>query len=110
MAPRAFVRAGVRCLLGILACNTTASGGPGTPQPMAPGDLASLLDRAQIDPASFYPRTGGLLGSDHDFWDPHHAPALRTAQAKRPEARALNLGIDDSPPGLVVVYLVEHGT
>lgn len=149
MAPRAFVRAGVRCLLGILACNTTASGGPGTTQPveslaalgvelnlqfppstpligvrrshgmddivrvkleMDPGDLASLIERAQIDPASFHPGAGGLLGSDNDFWDPHHAPALRTAQAKRPEARALNLGIDDSPPGLVVVYLVEHGT
>jgi hypothetical protein len=77
---------------------------------LAPEDLDSLIAQTQIDPASFAPGTGGLLGSDKDFWDPHRAPALRTAQAKRPDARALNLGIDDSRPAVAVVYLVEHGT
>jgi hypothetical protein len=77
---------------------------------LAPEDLDSLIAQTQIDPRSFAPGTGGLLGSDKDFWDPHSAPALRTAQAKRPDARALNLGIDDSRPAVAVVYLVEHGT
>jgi len=69
-----------------------------------------VIAQTQIDPASFAPGTAGLLGSDKDFWDPHQAPALRTGQAKRPDARALNLGIDDSRPAVAVVYLVEHGT
>jgi hypothetical protein len=77
---------------------------------MASRELPSLVEQTQIDPAAFYPGTRGLLGSDKDFWDPHQAPALRTGQAKRPDARALNLGIDDSRPDVAVVYLVEHGT
>jgi hypothetical protein len=77
---------------------------------LAPEHVDSLISQTQIDPTSFAPGTGGLLGSDKDFWDPHRAPTLRTAQAQRPDARALNLGIDDSRPAVAVVYLVEHGT
>ena len=77
---------------------------------MAREDVPSLVQQTHIDPASFYPGTGGLMGPDQEFWDPHQAPALRTGQAERPGARALNLGIDDSRPGAAVVYLVEHGT
>jgi hypothetical protein len=77
---------------------------------LAPEDLDALIAQTQIDPAAFAPGTGGLLGPDKDFWDPHRAPKLRTAQAQRPDARALNLGIDDSRPSVAVVYLVEHGT
>lgn len=77
---------------------------------MASGELPWLVAQTQIDPGAFYPGTRGLLGSDKDFWNPHQAPALRTGQAKRPDARALNLGIDDSRPDVAVVYLVEHGT
>jgi hypothetical protein len=77
---------------------------------LAPEDLDTLIAQSKIDPASFSPGTGGLLGRDQDFWDPHHASRLRTAQAQRPDARALNLGIDDSRPAVAVVYLVEHGT
>ena len=77
---------------------------------MASRELPFLVAQTQIDPAAFYPGTRGLLGSDKDFWDPHQAPAIRTGQAKRPDARALNLGIDDSQPDVAVVYLVEHGT
>jgi hypothetical protein len=77
---------------------------------LAPEDVDSLIAQSKIDPASFAPGTGGLLGPDKDFWDPHRAPKLRTAQAHRPDARALNLGIDDSRAAVAVVYLVEHGT
>jgi hypothetical protein len=77
---------------------------------LAPEDLDALIAQTQIDPAAFTPGTAGLLGPDQDFWDPHRAPKLRTAQAQRPDARALNLGIDDSRPAVAVVYLVEHGT
>ena len=77
---------------------------------MASSDLPSLIAQTHIDPASFYPGTRGLMGSDKGFWDPNHAPALRTGQVKRPDARALNVGVDDSRPDVAVVYLVEHGT
>lgn len=77
---------------------------------MAREDVALLVEQTHIDPASFYPGTGGLMGPDQEFWDPHQAPALRTGQADRPGGRALNLGIDDSRPGAAVVYVVEHGT
>ena len=53
---------------------------------------------------------GALLGSDHDFWDPLEVPGLRSAATSYPDARSFKLGIDERTPGVVVVYLVDHGT
>jgi hypothetical protein len=73
-------------------------------------EFPSFLERTQIDSASLRPGTRGMLGPDRDFWDPHKSKSLRTGQVSRPNARALNLGFDDSRGDLVVAYLMEHGT
>jgi hypothetical protein len=52
----------------------------------------------------------GIWGFDHDFWDPHRVPNLRSAETGYPDARSFRLGIDERKPGVVVVYLVDHGT
>jgi hypothetical protein len=73
-------------------------------------DWPALLARTPIDPSLFRPGERGLLGPDDGFWDPHKAAHLRTAQASLPNARALNIGYDDSRAGVFVVYVVNHGT
>lgn len=73
-------------------------------------DWAAFLARTPVDPRLFRPGERGLLGPDDGFWDPHQARSLRTAEASLPGARVLNLGYDDSRPGVIVVYLVNHGT
>jgi hypothetical protein len=55
------------------------------------------------------PGGGGLMGPDHDFWDPHRAATLRTGQKSLPGARVLNLGMAESG-GKVALYVVNHGT
>jgi hypothetical protein len=54
--------------------------------------------------------TGGFLGQDKAWWDPHAAQGLRTGQAERKPGTYLNIGIDDSDPDAVSVYIVQHGT
>ena len=71
-----------------------------------PGFLAST----PIDPSAFRPGERGLLGPDHDFWDPHQAKNLRTAETVLPGARVLNLGYADRPGAVVAVFVVNHGT
>jgi hypothetical protein len=51
-------------------------------------ELPALLEQIGIEPESFELGTGGLLGPDREFWNPHQAPALRTGQTKRAAARA----------------------
>jgi hypothetical protein len=77
---------------------------------LAASELPAFLERTQIDGAAFRPGTRGMLGPDKDFWDPHQSQSLRTAQVARPNARSLNVGIDDSQGDRVVAYLMEHGT
>jgi hypothetical protein len=71
-----------------------------------PGFLACT----PINPESFRAGERGFLGADSGFWDPHQAKKLRTAQAPMPNARAFNLGYDDSAATSVIVYIVNHGT
>jgi hypothetical protein len=73
-------------------------------------DWPGFIAGTPIDPRLFRPGECGLLGPDHGFWDPHKAANLRTAQASLPDARALNIGYDDSRGGVFVVYVVNHGT
>jgi hypothetical protein len=75
-----------------------------------PSELPMLLGQTHIEAEAFAQGTGGLLGPDKDFWDPHQAASVRTGQAKRAGGRVLNVGIDDSRAGSAVIYLVEHGT
>lgn len=70
----------------------------------------TFLASTPIDSTRFEPGEHGHLGPDHGFWDPHKAANLRTAQARLPDARVLNLGYDDSHPPVMIVYIVNHGT
>jgi hypothetical protein len=51
-----------------------------------------------------------ILGPDHEFWDPESVPTLRTAETIYPGARGFRIGVDERTPGVVVVYLIDHGT
>ena len=73
-------------------------------------EFPSFMAQTRIDPAAIRPGTRGLLGQDEGFWDPHQSPSLRTGQISRPDARAMNVGFDDSRGDVVVVYVMEHGT
>lgn len=75
-----------------------------------PHDLAAFLATSPVAPEAFEPGAGGLLGPDQAFWDPSHAVRLRTGQAVLKNQRALNIGIDDGRPQVVVLYVVNHGT
>lgn len=77
---------------------------------MPAAEWPSFLAKTPIDPTLFRPGERGLLGPDHDFWDPHKAKNLRTAEAPLPNARVLNLGYDDSRTSVFAVYVVNHGT
>ena len=48
--------------------------------------------------------------SNHDFWDPHQAKNLQTAETALPGARVLNLGYDSRPGDMMAVFVVNHGT
>ena len=70
----------------------------------------AFLRTTPIDPSAFSPGERGLLGPDHDFWDPHQAKNLHTAQTALPGARVLNLGYDNRPGDMMAVFVVNHGT
>jgi hypothetical protein len=72
-------------------------------------ELPAFEASSPIPGAAMEPGEGGLMGPDHDFWDPHRAASLRTGQKSLPAARALNIGIAASG-GKVALYIVNHGT
>jgi hypothetical protein len=51
----------------------------------------------------------GRLGPNRDWWDPRR-PNLRSGYKQRPGARAIRIGVDDSDPVLVTLYIEEQGT
>ena len=73
-------------------------------------DLPAFLASTALAPSAFTPGTGGFLFGDQDWWDPNSALHLRSAQARLPSARVLNIGIDDGHPGVVNLFIVNHGT
>ena len=77
---------------------------------MAATELAGFLARTPVPAQEFRSGERGLLGPDHGWWDPNKALRLRSGQAQLPQGRALNIGIDDSNPNAVSVYIVNHGT
>lgn len=77
---------------------------------IAPADLPAFLASTPLAPSAFAPGSGGFLFRDQDWWDPNSALNLRASQARLPSARVLNIGIDDGHPGVVFLYIVNHGT
>ncbi len=77
---------------------------------IAPETLPAFLASAPLAPETFRSGSRGFLLSNQDWWDPDSALHLRTGQAHMPGARALNIGVDDGHPGVVYLYIVNHGT
>jgi len=73
-------------------------------------ELSSFLASSPVKAADLQPGERGMLGPDHDWWDPGKATRLRTGQAALAGARYLNIGVDDGRPGVAVLYIVNHGT
>jgi hypothetical protein len=73
-------------------------------------DLPSFMAALPVPADAFEPGEGGLLGPDQGFWDPRRAAHLRTGQVIVKNQRALNIGIGDGHPGVVAIYVVNHGT
>jgi hypothetical protein len=77
---------------------------------IAPADLPGFLAASPVPADAFAPGEGGLLGSDLGLWNPSQAVRLRTGQVVRADHSALNIGVDDGKPNIVVLYIVSHGT
>ena len=73
-------------------------------------EWSHFIASTPIQPDAFRGGSRGMLGEDHGFWDPAQAPGLRTAQAVLPGTRVLNIGVSAPVNGIVVVYIVNHGT
>lgn len=73
-------------------------------------DWSGFLSSTPVDASLFRAGERGLLGPDHDFWDPHQAKSLRTVETTLPSGRVLNLGYDDSRGSVFAVYVASHST
>jgi hypothetical protein len=51
-----------------------------------------------------------FLGPDEGFWDPHRAKGLRCGDVQLPGSRFLTIAVDESRPGVAVVYAMNNGT
>jgi hypothetical protein len=51
-----------------------------------------------------------LLGPNDDWWNPKQPETLPTAQAALPNAKILNLGVDQKDSTEVIVYVMWHET
>ena len=65
---------------------------------------------AGLGVANFQHGAADLFGPDRGPWDPHAAKALRVGDVPLPSTRGLVVGIDDSSPDVLVVYVMNHGT
>jgi hypothetical protein len=78
---------------------------------MTPADWDQLLARAPFRGSDLTTESRGYLEPDDGWWDPSAARDLRAAQVNLAGGRILNVGVDvASKPGVVVVYLMNHGT
>ena len=50
------------------------------------------------------------LGPDRGFWDPHQVKALQVGRVPMQTTRGMVIGVDDSHPDALVVYVLNHGT
>jgi len=78
---------------------------------MSAADLPAFLASSPLGqhPLESWGRHGNF-GPDHTFWDPGSVPTMRSAETTYAGARGFRIGIDERKPGVVVVYLVDHGT
>jgi hypothetical protein len=73
-------------------------------------DLPAFMAHSPVKAAVLEPDRLDLLGTDHAWWDPGQAKHLRAAQALVGNGKAFNLGVADGAAGVIVLYLVQHGT
>jgi len=69
-----------------------------------------FLKHAALSDADFVESKRYLLGNNNGWWDPERAAVLPTAQTEVAAGRYLNVGVDRSGPGRIVLYLMWHET
>ena len=77
---------------------------------LTPSQWQSFLGHLLLDPSAFEEDQRYLLGSNFDWWNPQDAKQLPTVQARLPDAKVLNVGVDQSDPQHLLVFFVWHET
>jgi hypothetical protein len=78
---------------------------------LAKADWRRLAAKAPLDKAELSPDNRSYLTGDEGWWDPNRIEGLRAAQIALPNRRVLNVGVDEaSRPGMVTLYVLNHGT
>jgi hypothetical protein len=75
-----------------------------------PEQWTSFVNASPLDPDTFEEEQRYLLGTNVGWWNPQDPPALPTAQALLPDAKVLNVGVDQANPNRITAFLVWHGT
>jgi hypothetical protein len=75
---------------------------------LSPGSFASIADQLPVKGEQLT-RGPGRLGADHEFWNPHATPGVRSGQVQLPGARVLHIGLAEYPDK-VVLFVLNHGT
>ncbi|MES1164159.1 MAG: hypothetical protein ABUR63_00260, partial [Verrucomicrobiota bacterium] len=75
-----------------------------------PADLPAFLSASPVPADAFAPGYFVLLVSYLGLFNPSQAVRLIPFQVVLAQQRALNIGIDDGKPDVVVLYIVSHGT
>lgn len=77
---------------------------------LSASEWAAFSERIPVPRDAMDRGTGGFLGQDNAWWDPHTAEGLETGQVEREAGVYLNIGVDESNPNAVSLYIVQHGT
>jgi hypothetical protein len=72
---------------------------------------SSWLDAAPFKADELTTEANAYLAPDDGWWDPSRAVGLKAVQLSLPHGKYLNLGVSEAnTAGVVVVYLMKHGT
>lgn len=72
-------------------------------------DWGEFRETMPVSEDELGPGTRGFMDADEDWWDPHATKNLRAGQIQRSSGAYLNVGIDDSDPSAVSVYIFQFG-
>jgi hypothetical protein len=71
----------------------------------------SWLNVAPFKPDELTTEANAYLAPDDGWWDPSRAVGLKAVQLSLPHGKYLNVGVSEAnATGMVVLYLMKHGT
>jgi hypothetical protein len=78
---------------------------------VASASWSAWLPSAPFKREELTPEASGYLAPDDGWWDPGQVEGLRAVQINPRTGEYLNVGVDEkSKAGVVVLYLMKHGT